>query len=192
MRLIVSSSRRASTSASGPTRPSVTNCIQLPSPFLFRLIIIAVSILLPFEARAYQSWQEGPYLTNFDALEAASYSAVDDPLVVPASSLLTACRADPNATSVELDGSEITLEADGIDDASNANVEIVSASSAQAQCDANLASVCVVPRGLRLIMDGNLNVPALKVQGDLVWREDDQVGDEQYLCAGYVAVEGEL
>lgn len=119
-------------------------------------------------------------------------SAVDDPLVVPAS-LLTACRADQNATSVsvELDGSEIILEADGVD-ASNANVEIVSASSAQAQCDANLASVCVVPRGLRLVMDGDLNVPALKVQGDLVWREDDQVGDEQYLCAGYVAVEGEL
>jgi len=66
----------------------------------------------------------------------------------------------------------------------------VSASSAQEQCDSNPNAICTVPHGIRLIMSSSLNVPALIVRGEVYWRDVDQLDDEQYLCAGYVAVEG--
>jgi hypothetical protein len=42
---------------------------------------------------------------------------------------------------------------------------------------------------MTLIMDGNLNVPALIIRGRLMWNDTTFDGDDQFLCAGYVAVE---
>ena len=60
--------------------------------------------------------------------------------------------------------------------------------AAQSVCDA--ISLCVIPFGATLRMDGPLNVGALLVRGTLVWDDATQAGAaEQWLCAGYVAVE---
>ena len=137
----------------------------------------------------YQFWEEANYLSNFDALESASYSAVNDPSVVP-SELLSTCRQNDNNITLfdESAINEIILEADGVDP-SDPNVLTVSAASAQSRCG-DTSSICVIPRGLRLIMNDSLNVNALKIQGELYWRDQDQTTDNQYLCGGYVAVEG--
>lgn len=151
-------------------------------------VIIAILCNLFQLSRAYQFWEENNYINNFDQLISQSYSAVNDPALAP-SNLLSECARSINSTDVPFDGTELILEADDTDDI-NPNILTVSASSAQTQCSTNLHSICVVPRGIRLIMSSSLNVPALIVRGEVYWRDVDQVSDEQYLCAGYVAVEG--
>lgn len=135
---------------------------------------------------AYQSWQENEYLSNFDTLESKSYSAINDAFAP--SNLLSECRRGVNATDLIFDGSEVILVADGVD-TTNPNIQTVSAASAQEQCNVNEASICVIPRGLRLVMSSNLNVPALIVRGELYWRDVDQEPSSKetdtYLCGGY-------
>eukprot|EP00985_Skeletonema_marinoi_P024316 scaffold16804_cov299-Skeletonema_marinoi.AAC.1 len=157
----------------------------------FQLAVIATTLSYLQTTSAYQSWQENEYLSNFDTLESNSYSAINDIDVAPPT-LLSECKRGINATDVVFDGSEIILEADGVDEA-NENIETVSAASAQVQCNVNEASVCVVPRGLRLKMSSSLNVPALIVRGEIYWRDVDLASSEEedtYLCGGYIAVEG--
>lgn len=153
-------------------------------------------LLLPAAVSAYQSWQEGEYLNNFAYLESKSYSAANDAGVAPAG-LLDECRADATALendpdayfSSVFDGNTVELVGDGGVGAINPNVPTVSAASAQIQC--GYASICVVPRGLRLIMSSSLNVYSLIIRGELYWRDLDQVDEEQYLCGGIIAAEGE-
>jgi hypothetical protein len=61
------------------------------------------------------------------------------------------------------------------------------AAEAGALCDVN--SICVVAEDVVLTMDGSLNVGALVVKGEVIWDETTQLVAEQWLCAGYVAVE---
>ena len=48
---------------------------------------------------------------------------------------------------------------------------------------------CILPTNSTLIMDGNLNVAALTIQGSVYWNETTQTQPSQWLCAGFVAVE---
>ena len=108
----------------------------------------------------------------------ASYSQVDDlsnsNLNKPPQRLLDQCknRGSSNPTRV------VTVSGGG---------GSVSASSVQSQCGTN--TICVVPSGLTLVMDGNLNVGALIVRGVLSWTTGSQSSPDQYLCGGYVVVE---
>jgi len=151
--------------------------------------IIAIVLLLLHQSTAYQFWSQDEYLSNFEVLERQSYSAVNDPDVAPLE-LLSECSRPINGTDLLFDGSEVILESDGSVDTTNPMVPTVSAASAQTQCNTNESSICILPRGLRLIMSSSLNVPALIIRGELYWRDVDQSIEELYLCAGYVAVEG--
>ena len=143
---------------------------------------------------AYENGDESAYLSNFDPTVASSYASVDDPSVTPPR-LLSQCKDTGPAF---LDGTEILIIPDGMDP-SDPSVGLASASSVQVQCGEDdgsgshlSRSVCIVPPGVRLIMDGDLNVPALVVHGEVIWRDEDHNGEQdRYLCAGYVAVEGE-
>ena len=54
-------------------------------------------------------------------------------------------------------------------------------------------SVCIPPPPwVRLIMDGDLNFPALVVHREVIWRDEDHNREQDcYLCAGYVVIEAE-
>jgi hypothetical protein len=107
------------------------------------------------------------YQASWASLVSASHS------VALPSSLTMACKAQgTNGGSPP----EVSLSAG-----------IVSAAEAQAACDANTA--CVVPAGATLLLDGSLNVGSLVVRGSVVWTDETQPTDVQWLCAGYVAVE---
>ena len=60
------------------------------------------------------------------------------------------------------------------------------AAAAQAACT---DAICVVPAGLTLTLDASLNVGALIVRGAVRWDDATQTAPQQWLCAGYVAVE---
>ena len=108
------------------------------------------------------------YAAVFSSMVGASHSE-SRPAALDA-----ACAAQGTAASLV----EVVLAATG---------GLVSTSSAQAQCDAT--TICVVPAGATLIMDGSLNVGALRVLGALVWTDSTQAASDQWLCAGFVAVE---
>ena len=69
---------------------------------------------------------------------------------------------------------------------SNGTIDSASLSN---QC--GLSSICVIPSGTRLIMDGNVNVGALIVRGTVEWNDTTQKNISSFLCAGYVAVESQ-
>jgi len=123
--------------------------------------------------------EEGAYLTNFNRIMEASYSQVDDLSSAntnqPSQELLNQCKNRGNSEPLR----EITVTGSGI----------VSASFVQSQCGTD--SICILPNGLTLIMDGNLNVGALIVRGEFVWNTASQSSlSNQFLCGGYVVVEG--
>ena len=77
-----------------------------------------------------------------------------------------------------------------IDDWSKITEVIVTAENAnslQQTCGAQ--SICVIPKGVTIKLTQNLNVAALRVEGSLLWTDDTQTNDEQWLCAGYATVE---
>ncbi|CAJ1930817.1 unnamed protein product [Cylindrotheca closterium] len=50
--------------------------------------------------------------------------------------------------------------------------------------------ICVIETGVTLIMDTSLILGALIIKGGLVWNDSSQSNQDQYLCAGYMVVEG--
>ncbi len=110
----------------------------------------------------------------------ASYSQVDDTSTANANKapqeLLNECKNSGKAYPVQ----EIVVAGGG---------GIVSASFVQSQCGTD--SICILPLGMTLVMDGNLNVGALIIRGILEWTSATQQSEsDQFLCAGYVVVEG--
>ena len=112
---------------------------------------------------------------SFDALIADSYSE----MISAPRSLKEACVGKkPRFANPSL-LSEIIVTSDG---------GIISAASLSAQCGSS--SICVIPKGTTLIMNGNLNVAAIVLRGgSLRWDGSTQQDADQFLCAGYVAIE---
>ena len=63
----------------------------------------------------------------------------------------------------------------------------MSAFFVQSQCGTD--TICIIPDGVTLKIDGNLNVGALIVRGVLEWTISTQSSSDQFLCGGYVVVE---
>lgn len=61
------------------------------------------------------------------------------------------------------------------------------ASDFQNQC--GTTNQCILTESSSLIMNGNLNVAALTVQGTIYWNDTTQAQPYQYLCAGFLVVE---
>jgi len=122
---------------------------------------------------AYLQGSEVDYLANFNSIASHSYSAVDEEAQVE---LRLQCSND-----IEIDPSSIvTLD-------SLTNDVTITASEASSQCSPT--TICVLPVGLTLRMTSSLNVGALIVRGTLWW--DTNTMEDGWLCAGYVAVEGD-
>lgn len=109
---------------------------------------------------------EAPYAAAFASLLAASHTASRP------DALTQACAEKgevPASLQVELP------------------VSVVTSSEAQLLCGPS--SACLLPAGAHLLMDASLNVASLVVQGHLQWDDETQLANEQWLCAGFVAVE---
>ena len=118
---------------------------------------------------AYGGEDELRYLNDFSELMEMSYS---EPL--PAN-LIASCK---NAGPIATPESVPIVETSGS----------MSAAEVQNLCGTN--SICTIPNGAQLTMDGNLNVAALIVKGTLRWTNSSQDSNsKQWLCAGYVVVE---
>lgn len=53
-------------------------------------------------------------------------------------------------------------------------------------CSTN--SICTIETGVTVSMNSNLNVAGLIIKGNLVWNDQTQTSDEQWICAGYIGV----
>jgi hypothetical protein len=104
---------------------------------------------------------------------------VDDPEANVPDGLLSTCKSG-NALGA-IPSSEVFVEA-----GSNG---IVDSSAVAAQC--GLDSICVIPAGVTFQIKHSLNLGALVVRGNVEWNDTTQVDPSAFLCAGYVAVEGE-
>ncbi|CAF1453777.1 unnamed protein product [Adineta steineri] len=51
-------------------------------------------------------------------------------------------------------------------------------------------TICIISNGFTVTMNSNLNVAALIVSGSLIWNDVSQSSNNQWLCAGYIAVDG--
>lgn len=119
---------------------------------------------------------------NFDAINAAQYSIVrDSPELLP-SGLLSTCANNIN-NNVPPSSTQVTVQPS---DTNNGN--IVTSSEVASQCGDN--TVCIIPFGTTWSVDSSINLGALIVRGSVEWYDSTQVLDNAYLCAGYVAVEG--
>lgn len=60
--------------------------------------------------------------------------------------------------------------------------------SSELQMFCGTDTICTIPTGFTVTMDSNLNVAALVVSGSFIWNDVNQPLNEQWLCAGYIAV----
>lgn len=65
------------------------------------------------------------------------------------------------------------------------NNTVYTASELQSKCGQK--HKCVIPHGATLYVDGNINVAALVIYGNLIWTDETSVSDH-FLCAGYITV----
>ena len=145
-------------------------------PFLqlFSLILIAPAFA------AFNQGQEADYLTNFDSINAATYSVVkDSPNSLP-SNLLSTCG---NLGLTSSSGDVTVQSVDG--------TSFVNSTTVSSQCDDT--SVCIIPFGMTFHVDGSINLGALIVRGNVEWTDDTMMIDSSggiFVCAGYIVVEG--
>lgn len=148
------------------------------------LLVVVLFISLISNVRcAYNHGDETNYLANFDQMIASSYAAIDDGGLAP-QGLISQCK--------DRQILDFSFAVETIVQPDDPSTGIVSASSVQDQCSTGNPNICIVPSGVKLLMTSSLVVDALVVQGHLFWRDVDQVqvGD-QWLCAGFVAMESE-
>ena len=112
----------------------------------------------------FSQMDEGPYLQSFDTLVKDSYSA---PLP---NDLKSACKNKNLITG--------------------ATIKTITSSmtATQLQTYCGLDSICTIPAGFTVTMNSNLNLAALVVKGTLLWTDVTQFSNDQWLCAGYIAV----
>ena len=107
---------------------------------------------------------------KFDAMQAATYAVADGDLPPE----LDVCKND-NIVPTR----KVTVEVP---------TEVVDSSTVAAQCGDD--SVCLIPFGTTFRVDRSINLGALVVEGAVEWTDETQVSPRAFLCAGYVAVEG--
>ena len=113
---------------------------------------------------------------NFDSIQAASYSVINDPDANLPPDLLSVCKDK----GINPPAREVVVQTD--------SSGLVNSSTVSTQCGGD--SVCVIPFGITLQVDTSLSLAALIVKGVVEWTDDTQVNPSAFMCAGYIAVEG--
>ena len=114
---------------------------------------------------------------NFDSIQAASYSVIDDPDANLPPDLLSVCKDK----DINPPAREVVVQ-------TNATNGLINSSTLSTHCGGD--SVCVIPFGTTLQVDTSLSLAALIVKGVVEWTDDTQVNPSAFMCAGYIAVEG--
>lgn len=114
---------------------------------------------------AFSQEDEASYLDAFSTLIKDSYE-----LPLP-KDLVAICKNQPEITT--------TTTVKSITNS-------MSSTDLQSFCGSN--TICTIPAGLTVTMNSNLNVAALVVSGSLIWNDASQSSNNQWLCAGYIAV----
>ena len=109
---------------------------------------------------------------NFKKMQAATYSVADNDLPIE----LDVCKNSNAPTPTQ----EITVQAP--------YGSVVDSSTVLDQCGND--SICIVPLGVTLQVNTNLNLGALIVQGELEWTDSTQANPSAFVCGGYIVVEG--
>ena len=114
---------------------------------------------------------------NFDSIQAASYSVIDDPVANLPPDLLSVCKDK----GINPPAREVVVQ-------TNATNGLINSSTVSTQCGGD--SVCVIPFGTTLQVDADLSLAALIVKGVVEWTDVTQVNPSAFMCAGYIALEG--
>ena len=136
------------------------------------LISITLKLFFVFEcliqtANGYEAFaqdDEAAYLDAFSTLIKDSYSAS-----LP-QDLISTCKNGPQTTTTTIKSMTTSML------------------SSDLQLFCGNESICTVPTGLTVTMNSNLNVAALILNGSLIWNDISQSSNDQWLCAGYIAV----
>lgn len=131
-------------------------------------LLVLLSTVLGVAHAAYWQHDEGPYLANYDSIINDSYAEGD---VESNQNLLRNCKGGPLPTR------EISIQAPA------------SIYASQLACGSN--DICIIEAGVSLIMDTSLMVGAMILKGNLEWTDTTQTTESQYLCGGYIVVEGQ-
>jgi len=132
---------------------------------IWNIILVLLSLLELSQAQTGFSQQdEARYLSNFNTLIKDSYSA---PLPTE---IITKCKSKGQLTNVPVVSITSSMTSDVL----------------QTRCGSS--SICTIPSGITVEMTSSLNVASLVVQGTLEWSDSSQIENDQYLCAGYIAV----
>ena len=137
---------------------------------LLKIIQLFQIIQLCLVGKSFQGFgnkDEAAYMSSFDTLIKDSYS---DKL--PAI-LINTCKNKPTIQS-SLQIKTITTSP-------------ITSAKVQELCNTN--TICVIETGVVVTMSSNLNLAALIIKGSLNWNDQTQVSNDQWLCAGYVAVD---
>ncbi len=128
-------------------------------------------------------------LGQLNAINQASYAAVDDQNNGNAPFNLLSTCAKGRAPTPPQNPNSVTVT-------SSSNT--ITTMDVSRQCSS--VDICIIPRGKTLLVDSSLIVAALKVQGRVLWTDETMTtntntntrnnADNVFLCAGYVAIEG--
>ena len=135
----------------------------MPKETINRLILF-LSFIQLIKTQGFYDSDEVRYLSTYDALIKDSYSAQ------LSQNLISKCKFQMKITNPQ----QFAIQS--------------SMTSALLQQYCGIMTICIIPAGFTVTMTSNLNVGALVVQGTIVWSDTTQVTNEQYLCAGYIAV----
>ena len=132
--------------------------------FIWNIFLVLTSLLKLSQAQGFSQQDEGRYLSVFNTLIKDSYSA---PLP---SEIITKCKNQGQGINAQVLSITSSMKSDAL------------------QTFCGTASICTIPSGITVTMTSSLNVAALVVQGTLEWSDSTQIANDQYLCAGYIAV----
>ena len=137
----------------------------------------AIASAVPFN-----KGDEALYLSKFNDLIADSYSALD----YAPSGLLAECRMNGGAALFDDD----LILPERVVTSTNSSSSIISAAAVSEQCQSDDDHVCVIPAGMTLRIDSNLNLAALIIRGEVQWTDVTQSSAvDQWVCAGFIVVE---
>jgi len=150
---------------------------QVQDFFLFALSRILFVLVLGITCiDAYEQNADGLYLANFNDIVSQSYSAINDVEIAPAS-LISQCRGSNSNGAQSLP--EVVLTST-IGSTLN-SFDVVN------QCGVN--TTCILPEYLTLRITSSFSLGAFIVRGSLIWDDETQSSPNQWICAGYIAVE---